>query len=176
MRPLAARTGLLIMQGRPDEAVREAQEGISLARKKQALAFSSVSLTALAEAQLAAGLYEDGQASIDEALACADRVGEQMWRPESLRIRGRLLGARGLAQAAEESFLAAAQEAADLSLLALELRASNDLARLLIERQRLQEAFTLLEGVMKRCTEGYTTADYRDAQSLLSSCRLPAAR
>ena len=176
MRPLAARTCLLIMQGRPDEAIREAQEGIALARKKQALAFSSVSLTALAEAQLAAGVIEDGQASIDEALACADRVGERMWRPESLRIRGRLLNAGGLAQAAEKNFLAAAQEAADLSLLALELRASNDLAQLLIEQQRLQEAFPLLESVMKRCTEGFTTADYRDAQSLLSSCRLPAAR
>ena len=176
MRPLAGRIGLLIMQGRPAEAVRVAREGIALAREKGALAFSSVSLTALAEAQLAAGHFESGLASIEEALACADRVGERVWRPEALRIRGRLLGADGQVQAAEDSFLTAISEAGNRSLLALEFRASRDLAQLLIEQRRLQEAHPLLEGVMNRFTEGFTTADYQGAQSLLSSCKLPAAR
>ena len=176
MRPLAGRIGLLIMQGRPAEAVRVAREGIALAREKGALAFSSVSLTALAEAQLTAGHFESGLASIEEALACADRVGERVWRPEALRIRGRLLSVNGQVQAAEDSFLTAISEAENRSLLALELRASRDLAQLLIEQRRLQEAHPLLEGVMNRFTEGFTTADYQGAQSLLSSCKLPAAR
>jgi len=176
MRPLAARTCLLIMQGQPDEAVQVARDGIALAREKQALTYSSISLTALAEAQFEAGHIEDGLASIDEALAHADRVGERVWRPESLRIKGRLLSADGAVQAAEESFRAAVREAADHSLLALELRAINDLAFLLIKQERQPDAGPLLEGVLNRMAEGFTTSDYREAQSLLSSCKLPAAR
>jgi len=176
MRPLAARTCLLIMEGRPDEAVQVARDGIALAREKQALTYSSISLTALAEAQLAAGHIEDGLVSIDEALASADRVGEKVWRPESLRIKGRLLSADGAVQAAENSFRAAVREATDQSLLALELRASNNLAQLLIDQQRVPDAALMLEGVLNRFTEGFTTSDYREAQSLLSSCRLRAAR
>jgi len=176
MRPLAARTSLLIMEGKPEQAVRVARDGIALAREKQALAYSSISLTALAEAQLAAGHIEDGLASIDEALACADRVGEKVWRPESLRIKGRLLSANDALQAAENSFRVALREAADHSLLALELRATNNLAQLLIEQQRVPEAAHLLEGVLNRFTEGFNTSDYQQAQSLLSASRLPAAR
>ena len=161
---------------RAAEAVRVARDGIVLAREKQALTYSSISLTALAEAQLAAGHIEDGLASIDEALAHADRVGERIWRPESMRIKGRLLSADGAVQAAEESFRAAVREAADHSLLALELRAINDLAFLLIKQKRQPDAGPLLEGVLNRFMEGFTTSDYQKAQSLLSSCKLPAAR
>ena len=176
MRPLAARTLLLVQEDRPEEAIRVAFEGIALAREMGALAYSSVSLTALAQAQLVAGRVEDGLASIDEALACADRVGERVWRPESLRIKGSLLRVTGAAQAAEDSFRTAVREAADQSLLALELRASHDLAHLLRDQGREQEARPLLEGVVKCFKEGFSTADYRAAQSLLSLCRLPAAR
>ena len=125
---------------------------------------------------MAAGHIEDGLASIDEALAHADRVGERIWRPESMRIKGRLLNADGAVQAAEDSFRAAVREAADHSLLALELRAINDLAFLLIKQERQPDAGPLLEGVLNRMAEGFTTSDYREAQSLLSSCKLPAAR
>jgi DNA-binding winged helix-turn-helix (wHTH) protein len=176
MRPLAARASLLVQEDRPEEAIRIALEGIARARELGALAFSSISLTALAEAQLVAGRVEDGLASIDEALACADRVGERVWRPESLRIKGSLQRVAGAPQAAEDSLRAAVLEAADLSLLALELRANHDLAHLLRDQGREQEARPLLEGVVKRIKEGFSTADYRAAQSLLSLCRLPAAR
>jgi tetratricopeptide (TPR) repeat protein len=176
MRPLAARTGLLTMQGQPDEAVRVAREGIAKARENQALAYSSVSLTALAEAQLAAGSLGDGLNSIEQALSHADSVGERVWRPESLRIKGLLLSAGDDFDAAEECLRAAVLEAADLSLLALELRATTELAKILRERDRLKEAQSLVEGVLARCTEGFETADYLAAQSLLSSSKLPPAR
>jgi DNA-binding winged helix-turn-helix (wHTH) protein/tetratricopeptide (TPR) repeat protein len=176
MRPLAARTLLLVREGRPDEAIREARDGISLARERRTLAFSSISLTALAEAQLAAGQIDDGLASIKQALAHAARVGERIWRPESLRIRAGLLLAQGALQKAEKGLRKAVREAGELSLLALELRASHDLAQLLCDQGRSQEAQPILESVVGRCTEGFSTADYRKAQSLLSSCRLPAAR
>jgi len=175
MRPLAARTRLLTMQGRPDEAVRVAREGMDKALENQALAYSSVSLTALAEAQLAAGHLGDGLNSIEQALSHSDSVGERVWRPESLRIKGRLLSANKKSDAAEECFRAAALEAADLSVLALELRATTDLAKALSERDRLPEAHSLVKGVLERCTEGFETADYLAAQSLLSSSKLPAA-
>jgi DNA-binding winged helix-turn-helix (wHTH) protein/tetratricopeptide (TPR) repeat protein len=176
MRPLAARTSLLVQEDRPEAAIRVALDGIAVARELGALAFSSVSLTALAKAQLVADRVEDGLASIDEALECADRVGERVWRPESLRIKGGLLRAAGETQAAEGCLLAAVREAADQSLLALELRASHDLADFLRDQGREQEAGALLEGVLKCFKEGLSTADYREAQSLLSLCRLSAAR
>ena len=93
MRPLAARTSLLTLQGRPEEAIRVAKEGIDKARENRALAYSSISLTTLADAQLAAGHLDDGLDSIEESLSHADSVGERIWRPESLRIKGRLLSA-----------------------------------------------------------------------------------
>ena len=67
-------------------------------------------------------------------------------------------------------------EAAERSLLALELRAINDLVFLLIKQKRRPEAGPLLEGVLDRISEGFATSDYQEAQSLLSSRKLPAAR
>lgn len=176
MRPLSARTQLLTMLGRPEEAVRVATQGIEKARENQALAYSSVSLTALAEAQLAAGHLGEGLGSIEQALSHANSVGERVWGPESMRIKGRLLAADGHSDAAETCFRDAAQEAADRSLLALELRATIDLAKTLLERDHLSEAKMLIEGVLERYTEGFDTTDYLVAQSLLSSNMVPAAQ
>jgi ATP/maltotriose-dependent transcriptional regulator MalT len=176
MRPLAARTSLLVREGRPEEAIGEAREGIALARDRGALAFSSVSLTALAEAQLEAGRIEEGLASIHEALEYAEQRGERVWLPETRRIEGRLLRAGGQLSAAEDSLRDAMREAREDSLLALQIRASCDFMHLLREQEREQEAYPLLEGVVNRFEEGFTTIDYRKAQSLLSSCKLPAAR
>ena len=153
-----------------------ANAGLNKARQAQTLAYSSIALTALAEAQLAAGHLGDGLGSIKQALAFADAVGERVWRPESLRIKGRLLGADGELDAAEESYRAAVDEAADLSLPALELRATTDLATALWERDGSAEAHAMLLGVLSRFTEGFETADYLTAQSLLSASKLPAAR
>ena len=175
MRPLAARTHLLTMQGRPDDAVREAREGIEKAREVRALSYSTISLTTLAEAELAAGYLDDGLASIEQALSHGDVSGERIWRPESFRIKGRLLSAGEDYEAAEKNFRAAVNEAADMSLLALELRAATDLARTLADQDRGTEARPLVEDILARCTEGFGTADYLAAQSLLSSSKLPAA-
>jgi DNA-binding winged helix-turn-helix (wHTH) protein/tetratricopeptide (TPR) repeat protein len=175
MRPLGARTQLLTIQGRPEEAIRVAQEGLEKARENQAIAYSSASLAALAEAQLAVGQLDDGLNSIEQALAHSDATGERVWRPETLRIKGQLLSARNETGADEECFRAALLEAAEMSALSFELRAAIDLAKVLCEGDRLSEAHEILKGVLARFTEGFETADYLAAQSLLSSNKLPAA-
>ena len=153
-----------------------AHEGIEKARENQAIAYSSASLTALAEAQLAAGQLDDGLNSIEQALAHSDATGERIWRPETLRIKGQLLSARNETGADEECFRAALLEAAEMSALSFELRAAIDLAKVLCEGDRLSEAHEILKGVLARFTEGFETADFLAAQSLLSSSKLTAAK
>jgi predicted ATPase len=48
-----------------------------------------------------------------------------------------------------------------------ELRATNSLARLLQEQGKTEEARTMLAGIYNWFTEGFDTADLKDAKALL---------
>jgi adenylate cyclase len=168
MRPVAARNWLLIQAGDVEQAVTGLSRDIASARERRALLYSSLSLTTLAEAHLANGTITEGLAIADEALEMANG-GERVWEAETYRIKGELLRLESKDSAAEDCFRASLKVAASQSALSLELRGATSLAKLLADSGRESEARPLLENTLGRFTEGFETADWHDANSLLNT-------
>jgi predicted ATPase/DNA-binding winged helix-turn-helix (wHTH) protein len=110
-----------------------------------------------------------GLETIDETLARCEARDERWYVAELLRIKGELVimeGAADAATSAEGLFLRALDWAGRQQALAWELRAAMSLARLWRDRHRATEARELLGPVYGRFTEGFATADLRQAKNL----------
>jgi len=125
----------------------------------------------MAEALGRAGQNADGLAAIDEAIARSERT-EELWAiAELMRVKGELLllqGAPGAAAAAEDHFRQALEWARRQGALSWELRAATSLARLLRHQDRTADAMAVLQPVYDRFTEGFGTADLREAKRLVN--------
>lgn len=88
-----------------------------------------------------------------------------------MTCRGELrlkLGETGLAQADFREAIALAQK---MGAKAFELRAATSLARLLTEQGQRDEARAMLAAIYNWFTEGFDTADLKDAKALLDESR-----
>ena len=126
-------------------------------------------LTFVATALGRAGRYEEGLAALEEAFLFTDRTGQQYYQAELHRLKGELLLGHDAANAAaaEQSFHSALDISRKQRAKSWELRASTSLARLLRDLNRREEARPLLAEVYGSFTEGFDTADLRDARTLL---------
>jgi class 3 adenylate cyclase/predicted ATPase len=126
-------------------------------------------LMLLADAWLRLGRPDEALAAIKEDLARAEATGEHFCTPELHRLRARAslaLDARD-AQVAEAALDAALAAARHQSSRIFELRAACDLARLWADRGERRKAHNLLAPVYGWFTEGFNTADLKDAKALL---------
>jgi len=165
-----------ILQGWADAQKGEATTGI--ARIRDGLAASEATgrrgatplfLTLLAEAQALAGKIEEGLATLDDALAQAAASGERGWNAEIHRLCGELTARLPYPDPAkaEESFRTALAIAREQGTRGYELRAATSLARLWREQGRRGEARDLLAPLYGSFTEGFDTADLKEAKALL---------
>jgi len=125
---------------------------------------------ALAEGLGGLGQLADGLVTVEEALASADRGGERYYVAELLRIKGELLLQEAGDQpvpATEDCFQAALDIAQEQGALFWELRAALSLAHLRIKQYRKDDARQILALVYDRYTEGFETADLKQAKALL---------
>ena len=122
-------------------------------------------LTHLAEAQALSGESDDALNTIEEALQANPE--ELVFRPNTLTCRGELRLKRGQTKLAETDFREAIGLARKMTAKAWELRATTSLARLLHDTGRRNEARTMLAGIYNWFTEGFDTADLKDAKALL---------
>jgi predicted ATPase len=126
-------------------------------------------LMLLADAWLRLGRPDEAQAAIKEGLARAEATGEHFCTAELRRLRARAclaLDARD-ARVAEAALDAALVAARRQSSRIFELRAACDLARLWADRGERRKAHDLLAPVYGWFTEGFKTADLKDAKALL---------
>jgi predicted ATPase len=117
-----------------------------------------------------AGEVAPGLATIQETLVRCEARDERWYIAELLRIKGELVimeGAADAAVAAEGYFLRALDWARRQQALSWELRTATSLARLWRDQNRAAEARELLGSVYGHFTEGFDTADLREAKSLL---------
>jgi predicted ATPase/DNA-binding winged helix-turn-helix (wHTH) protein len=117
-----------------------------------------------------AGEVAPGLATVEETLARGDARDERWYFAELLRIKGELIlleNAPDAAAAAEDHFRRALDWAHRQDALSWELRTATSLARLWRDRHRVPEARELLAPVYRRFTEGFATADLRQAKILL---------
>jgi predicted ATPase len=119
----------------------------------------------LAEAELCAGNFEQA-----EALVATEEMGNRWWWAEFLRLRGELHrnGPVGDRVAAEQSYREALAVAQGQQAKSLELRAATSLVRLWRDEGRRDEGRDLLAPLYGWFTEGFDTADLKDAAKLLS--------
>jgi predicted ATPase len=95
--------------------------------------------------------------------------GECFWEAEIYRVRGELLLKQNESNRdeAQASFERAIHIARGQTAKSLELRATTSVARLLRDTGRRDDARTMLAEVYNWFTEGFDTADLKDAKALL---------
>ena len=126
-------------------------------------------LAQLAEAYGAAGRISDGLDATAEALSLVQQNGETWWEAEIYRLRGELLLKQNRTNSAEAqvSLKRAIEIAHKQGAKSLELRAMTNLARLLAKWGKRDEALGRLSDIYNWFTEGFDTADLKDAKALL---------
>ncbi len=126
----------------------------------------STAMALLAGAQERAGAITDALETVEQALQA--NPDELVSRPEILELRGELRLKQGDTELAEADFREAIEIARQMGAKAWELRATLSLARLLAAQGRRDEACTMLADIYGWFTEGFDTADLKDAKALLS--------
>jgi predicted ATPase len=126
-------------------------------------------LCLLAEALDKAGRIDDALDGLAEAMDLANEQDNHWFEPEIHRLEGELLLRKNESDiaGAQNSFQRAIGIARTQSARTLELRAATSLARLLAKQNRGDEARCMLAEIYGWFTEGFDTADLRDAKTLL---------
>jgi class 3 adenylate cyclase/tetratricopeptide (TPR) repeat protein len=127
----------------------------------------------LAHVFVRVGRAEKALVIVDEELAEIERSGTHVDEPELYRLKGEaILGRDPSATAKAEACLRKAiQIARGQSAKWWELRATTSLARLLAKQGKRDEARTMLAEIHGWFTEGFDTADLKDAKALLGELR-----
>jgi tetratricopeptide (TPR) repeat protein len=151
--------------GDATEGVAMILEGISGTREIGTRMGLSAALSGLAEAQRLAGNVRAAFETVE--LALQELPDELAYRPETLRVRGELHLDQGQTELAEVDFRDAIALAKKIGAKAWELRATMSLGRLLRDTGRRDEARAVLAEIYDWFTEGFDTADLKDAKALL---------
>jgi predicted ATPase len=163
--PLFLRAATELARDAPDRAIALVREGI--APGQAATIWVPYGLSLLAEALTRRGHCAEALAALAQGFERIEATGERGWEAELHRINGLALLAENRSEEAQEAQLQALRVAGDQQAKSLELRAATDLARLWGEKGRRTEAHELLAPVYGWFTEGFDTADLKDAKGLL---------
>jgi adenylate cyclase len=156
----------LAQSGQEAEGIAHLEEGLKASRARGS---TPSDFGALAEAYGQVGQSAKALELIDDALATNINSGRYSTVPELHRIKGELLLLRDPSRLAEaeESFRTAIENAQRHAAKSWELRATTSLSRLLARQGRRGEARARLSEIYNWFTEGFDTADLKDAKSLL---------
>jgi predicted ATPase len=159
------------MQGQGEEGMAQVRQEISAYRATGTTLAVPYFYTLLAEVCVHLGHIEDGLQALAEAHTLVEQREDRYWEAEVARLRGVLLSRQpGTPQAEVETWL---QRALDVACRqeakALELRAAMSLARLWQQQSKCHEARELLAPIYGWFTEGFDTADLKEAKALLQA-------
>ena len=156
--------------GRKAEGIAQIRAGLATYHTTECVLWLPYFLAVLAEAYGRSGQAEEGLSVLAEAVALVDRNQERFYEAELHRLRGELLIEQ--AQKNEPEGEAAFQQALVITrqqeAKSWELRAATSLARLWHSQGKTAEARDLLAPIYGWFTEGFDTADLKDAKALLS--------
>jgi class 3 adenylate cyclase/predicted ATPase len=140
-------------------------------QKHGATQYGPYSLTLFAEVLAHSGDHDGALAALADATAIAEESGERWWKAELHRLTGTVLLAQNKLDEGQASLQQAIRIAQAQQAKSLELRAAVSLARLWGEQGRRGEASDLLAPVYRWFTEGFDTADLKEAKALLAELR-----
>jgi tetratricopeptide (TPR) repeat protein len=167
--PRFVRGAALSAQGAVEEAVACSREG--LASRLGARTFRPYGHASLAEALTRQGEHGAALAAARDGQKTQEETGERQWEPELHRLEGIALAGLNRPDEAQSALEEALRIARRQQAKAHELRAATSLARLWGERGRRAEARDLLAPVYGWFTEGFDTADLKEAKVLLDQLR-----
>ena len=166
----------LAAQGETATGLEQMRQGLAVIEAAGQMSIIVGLLSWLAEAYALDGQPEAGLKVLAEALDLVHTRELRLWEAEVHRLRGELLLAQHSAgqmppatrvEEAAACFEQALAVARQSQAAAWELRAATSLARLRQQQGRRKAARVLLAPVYGRFTEGFDTADLREAKALL---------
>ncbi len=154
--------------GQGEAGIAQMHQGLAAGQATGGELGRSLFLALLGEAYGNEGQTAEGLRVLAEALAVADKNGEHVYEAELRRVEGELRLKQGAAETAgEECFRQALEFARRQQAKSLELRAATSLSRLWHDQGKRSEARTLLAPIYDWFTEGFDTADLKEAKALL---------
>jgi DNA-binding NtrC family response regulator/predicted ATPase len=174
----ALRGWALSARGQAEEGIAHIHQGLATWQSTGAETGRPYLLMLLAEAYGKAGRAEDGLRVVEGALTAVQNGDEQRWAAELYRLKGELLlmptaGAATPTTAmpeAERCFRQALETAHRQRAKGLELQVAMAWNRLYRQQGRGAQGRQLLAGIYRRFSEGFDTADVREARRLLEAC------
>jgi predicted ATPase len=159
----------LCLQGQEVEGVARMRTGFSDALATGTKIMRPMFCALLADAYGRVGQLEQGRRMLSDALDAIEESGQRYYEAETYRFRGELQmrKARPDVKQAEASFQHALDIARHQQAKSWELRAAMSLAHLWAEQGKRHIAHDLLAPVYSWFTEGFDTADLKDAKALL---------
>jgi predicted ATPase len=157
----------LAEHGRTDEGIAQMRAALAAMQSIGTELDRPWNLAVLAAAYGKAGRTADGLALVAEALGLVERRDERVGEADIYRVKGELLLESGGSSETETCFRHAIEIARRQSATSLELRATTSLARLLDKQGRKGEVRRMLGEIYGWFTEGFDTADLKEAKALL---------
>jgi len=157
--------------GELDDGIAQMREGMALLEQAGPGLNMPQFKSLFAEAVMARGDFAEATALLDEADEPWERWGEGHYRAETIRVRGDLHRCLGDNSAGEVCYRDAIAFAQRQEAKLFELRATVSLARLWQPQGKRQEAHDLLAPIYDWFTEGFDTADLKDAKALLEELK-----
>jgi predicted ATPase len=163
---IALRGWLAVKHGDVEEGIDQLRQALATQtfnqEQQQSVAF-------LAEGYAKAGRIDQGLRVLEDAFVVASKTGMHTYEPELHRVKGHLLLTWGGAdrREAEVCFQNAVKIARSQNAKSLELRAATSLAQLWQRQGKLNQARNLLGEIYGWFTEGFDTADLKEAKGLL---------
>jgi predicted ATPase len=163
----------LIRLGQLEAGVASLKTGIAAWEMSGGRVLSPYDKSVLAESMAQLGDLDGALDLIEEIIVQVERPGweERQSYAETLRIKGWVLSLKGDAAGAEQSYRASLDWARHQQAKSWELRTAMSYARLMRHQGRVQEAYALLAPIYGWFTEGFATADLRDARVLMDELR-----
>jgi DNA-binding SARP family transcriptional activator len=157
----------LAMLGQVEEGILQMREGLQAMQAKGLRLGMSATLGSLAQAQAQSGQLSECLTTLDKAFALIEETGERHSEAELWRLRADLLLAQGDNAQAEAILHTAIKIARRQGAKSWELRAVTALSRLWQKQGKQDQARQHLGDIYQGFTEGFETADLKEARLLL---------
>ena len=157
----------LAMHGDWREGIARIRRGLDATEAIRAEMFRSYDLCLLAEAHGKAGQPREALAALEQARALVEKNDERFWEAEIHRVTGESLVQEASTGREESCYQRAIEVARAQGARSLELRAVMSLSRLWRRHGQRDEARRILADVYTSFTEGFDTADLKDAAAQL---------
>jgi class 3 adenylate cyclase/predicted ATPase len=164
----------LAQQGQIEEGIGLMRGGLAAQLATGAVLFRPIFLCYLAKAYGTAGRFEEGLATVAEAITIMEKTDERLCEAELYRLKGEfVLGRSGVETEpevqteAEECLRKAIEIARRQEAKYLELKAVMSLSRLWQQQGKKDEARRMLAEIYGWFSEGFDTKDLNDAKALI---------